>query len=241
MKTLDDSTEWFELRPARVHRDFLTNTYKAHGYHCQPMTHANTHGWEILAPHDIKIRWDGISEGRPDHVEVLEGGNMKNGARFITTGTGNATVTFDFRAIFTTDENHYLLFLPPSNLFLEGLRPMSALLRSDWYRNACYQHSWMITEAHKILTIPAGTPLALIINYPKELLEKTDVVIERATQEEVANVDEYGMHREQYYSSHDHFTWTHWYRDGKNRPDSEPVYEKPYKPRPSTPRCPHAE
>lgn len=241
MKVLDKNTEWLELRPARVQRDFLTNTHKAHGYHCQPMTNANTHGWEILAPHDIKVKWDGIRDGFPDHVEILQGENFEDGRPFLSTGTGNGTITFDFRAIWTTDENHYLFFLPPSNLFIEGFMPMSAILRSDWNRNISFQHSWMITQSDKILTISKGTPLALIINYPKGLLEQTDVVIENATQEETDNLTRYGQDRENFYKNNEIFKWTHWYRDGKNGPDSESVYDKPYKPQPSDPRCRYAE
>lgn len=236
MKTLDPSTEWLDFRAARVQREFLTETHKAHGYHCQPMTNANTHGWEILAPHDIELTWDGIKDSTTNHVKILKGENFENGNKFLDTGTANGTITFDFRAVFETDPDHYLLFLPPSNLFIDGAAPMSALLRSDWYHHNTFQYSWMMTKSDKVVKIPKGTPLVLIINYPKKLLENTEASVRQLNKEELEVLQEYGHRRQKAYEENENFKWLHWYRDGKFNSDSDSVYEKPYKPSPSNPR-----
>jgi len=200
------------------------------------MTNANTHGWEILAPHDIELMWDGISDVESHHVKILKGEHLKNGSPFLTTGTANGTITFDFRAVFETDPNHYLLFLPPSNLFINGVSPMSAVLRSDWYHNTSFQYSWMMRTANEVVKIPKGTPLVLIINYPKDLLEETEVTVRNITQEESDILGKYGAARQEFYHNNEGFNWTHWYRDGKNGPDEESVYDKPVKPSPQNPK-----
>ena len=47
------------LRPASVSRDWMDRIPNRHAYRCLPLNIANSHGWEIGAPCDLEISWDG--------------------------------------------------------------------------------------------------------------------------------------------------------------------------------------
>jgi hypothetical protein len=224
-----------EVRPARVHREYLKNTYNAHGYHCQPMTNANTHGWEILLPHDVEIIWDGVTDSGSEHVKILKGEYLENGMKIADTGTANALITFNLQATVETHPDYYAIISGPPNFFIDGVKPMTGLIRTDWYSHNPIQHSWMITTPNKKITFPKGTPFAFFSIYPKNLLESTKFTVRQMNEEEKREIGKYATERDKFYEAHkDEFKWTHMYRDGKkSMNDPYPQYNKPYRPQPS--------
>ena len=48
-----------EVRPARAKRQWMDDFVDRHAYRCLPLSIANSHGWEVLCPIPVEIRWNG--------------------------------------------------------------------------------------------------------------------------------------------------------------------------------------
>ncbi len=184
-----------EVKPASVRKDFFENTLHSHGYHCQPLTTASMHGWEFILPHDVEVVWDGISNTEKSHVKIIQGEFLKSGRRFLDTSTANSTIAFNLHSFFETDPDHYILLFGPANHFIKGAKPMSALIRSDWYHHNHLQYCWILTTPNKNVFFPKGTPFLTVVNYPKSLLEQTDFFIKDITDEQKNKQLSYGSDR----------------------------------------------
>jgi len=198
LKNLDANIT-YDVRKGSIKRDFLDNTHNAHGYHCQPMTTSNLHGWEFVLKQDVEVIWDGISSTESHHVKILRGEYNPEGKKVVDNTTANATIAFNLDAYIETDQDHYCLFMGPPNHFVKGAKPMSALIRSDWYKTSPLQYCWQITTPNKPVLFPKGTPFLFIMNYPKNLLESTNFAIKQMTEDDRLNIDRYQAERQKYY------------------------------------------
>lgn len=232
LKTLDNNTT-YDVRKGSIKRDFLDNTQNAHGYHCQPMTTANLHGWEFVLREDVEVIWDGISNTESHHVKVLRGEYGSNGKKIVDTTTANATITFNLDAYIQTDEDHYCLLMGPPNHFVQGAKPMSALIRSDWYKTSPLQYCWQITTPNKPVVFSKGTPFLFMLNYPKNLIESTNLLISTMTKEDHDNINSYQNERQKYYQENPG-KFPNMYRKGINSltENSDTFIDKIYKPSP---------
>lgn len=225
------------IKTGSVKRDFLDGTWKSHGYHCQPITTSNLHGWDFILAQDLEVIWDGVSNTEAHHVEILNGNVLPNGVKVAETSTANATVAFNLYCFLETDPDHYLLLSGPPNVFVQGAKPMSALIRSDWYHYMTPQFCWQVTTPNKVVTFKKDQPFLRIINYPKNLIESTSVEISRATPEHNARSHRYGAEREKYYKENPG-EWPFLYKKGKEGlSEGSPVHlDKQYRPRPQDPQ-----
>lgn len=232
---IDPLVDQYEVRSGKNKRDFLDETRDKHGYVCQPMSTIGFHGWEFITPCDVKFIWDGINDEDGSHVKILEG-EFINGCKFVDTGTANGTITFNIGYLLKTDPDHHILMSGAPNTFIDGVTPMDALLQTDWYHWNIPQFCWKIHKANEVITIPKGTPFLFIRNYPKDLLERTDVVIRNATQEEYESMDKYNQLRDSYRSDQAmDWKWHQLYKRGMDYNEVSHL-DKPYKPSPSKPQ-----
>lgn len=232
LKNLDANIT-YDVRKGSIKRDFLDNTHNAHGYHCQPMTTSNLHGWEFVLKQDVEVIWDGISNTESHHVKILQGEYTPEGKKIVDNTTANATIAFNLDAYIETDQDHYCLFMGPPNHFVKGAKPMSALIRSDWYKTSPLQYCWQITTPNKPVLFPKGTPFLFIMNYPKNLLESTNFAIKQMTEDDRLNIDRYQAERQKYYQENPG-KFPNMYRKGVDSlTDSANVFiDKIYKPSP---------
>lgn len=224
-----------EVRPASIKKEFFENTFKAHGYHCQPLTTASMHGWEFILPHDIEVIWDGISNTEGSHVKIIKGEFFESGKKFLDTLTANSTIAFNLNAFFETDEDHYVLLFGPANHFIKGAKPMSALIRSDWYHHNNLQYCWIITTPNKSIVFPKGTPFMTVINYPKNLLEQTNFYIKDITKEQQDKMTLYGQDRSKFYLENPGMKFPMMYKKGVDgfSENSNKYIDKTFKPNPT--------
>lgn len=197
------------------------------------MTTANLHGWEFVLKDDIEVIWDGVSNTESHHVKVLKGAQNINGKRLVETGTANATITFNLDAYIETDPDHYCLFMGPPNYFVNGAKPMSALVRSDWYKTSPLQYCWQLTTPNKPVLFPKGTPFLFILNYPKNLLETTSFSISKITQQDRDKMNAYQEERQKYYKENPG-KFPNMYRKGVDSMGDSPTkfIDKVFKPSP---------
>lgn len=232
LKTLDKNIT-FDVRKGNLKKDFLDNTQNAHGYHCQPLTTVGLHGWEFILKDDLEVIWDGISNTEPDHVKILKGRYSKNGNSIVDTATANATIAFNLSLFIETDPDHYVILMGPPNHFVQGAKPMTAIIRSDWYKNSALQYCWQLTTPNKPILFKGGDPFLFIMNYPKNLLENTSFSIKQMSLEEKNKINQYHEERNKYYKENPG-KFANMYRKGVDglTDQANKFLDKPFKPNP---------
>jgi len=232
LKRFEHNLSSYDFRAASIKRDWLDETYKSHGYMCQPVSTAGLNGWEFVLKNDIKVIWDGVSSSDKSHVTVTEGALDPDGGLFVDTGAGHATINFNINAIIETDPDHHVWLTGAPNIFIDGIQPMTVLLQSDWYHHNSIQYAWKITRPNTEITIPAGTPFMFMMIYPKGLVEQTKVTVSKFPDEDLPRLDNYGEMRNNFYAENEPWKWSQFYKRGVG-PFNEKHLDKPFRPCPS--------
>jgi hypothetical protein len=139
-----------------VKRDWMEDTVDRHAYNCFPVSLANQLGWGISFPEDISFIWDGISDSSPDHVKIL------TGEKYCHTNRANGTISFRTGLTFKTEKETTTLIMPVPNQFIDGAQAFTTLLTTSFF-SGDVPVVWRITSPGKVITIPAGTPIAAIV------------------------------------------------------------------------------
>jgi hypothetical protein len=137
-------------------RGWMDNTSDRHAYQCFPVTLGNTVGWGLSLPEDVSFIWDGVLGPHDHHVRVL------SGQKYVHTGRGQATVSFNLGVVFKTDENVSLLTMPAPNVFIDGAQCFTTVMSTSFYSSPL-PVAWTVTRPNEVITIPAGTPLCSIV------------------------------------------------------------------------------
>lgn len=200
-------TETATVEPLQVTRDWMDATPEKHAYHCFPVTQANTVGWTISMPVDVKFIWNGINDTSGSNVTILEGDHL------VYTGRGQSSVSFNTNLLFRSDNNISLLTMTPPNYFNPDYEVIGSVISTSFFRNPLPLAIKALTP-NKEITIKAGTPIATIL--PISLSELKDSVIEvkKFPQEEM---HEWNEKNKAYGDAAQVFStkgqWTDWYRD----------------------------
>lgn len=153
-----------------IKRDWMDSTYDRHAYHCFPVTLTNGLGWGISFPEDISFIWDGVFDSTPDHIKIL------SGEKYVSTGRGQATVSFNTGLLFRTDEDMSLLTMPVPNQFIPGAMAFTTLISTSFYRGEL-PIAWMVTSPNIEIIIPAGTPIAAVMPISIGELQKQELLV----------------------------------------------------------------
>ena len=143
------------IEPLSAKRDWMEATFDKHAYRCLPVTLTNQLGWAISFPEDITFMWDGQISTSGEHVKVLAG------EKYIQTGRGQATVSFETGLVFRTPENYSLLTYNVPNMFMEGVSPYTTIISSSFFEGPL-PVAWKITKAFVPITIKANQPVAAV-------------------------------------------------------------------------------
>lgn len=150
------------IEPLSAKRDWMEATFDKHAYRCLPVTLTNQLGWAISFPEDITFMWDGQISTSGEHVKVLAG------EKYIQTGRGQATVSFETGLVFRTPENYSLLTYNVPNMFMEGVAPYTTIISSSFFEGPL-PVAWKVTKPFVPITIKAGQPVAAV--FPISLTE----------------------------------------------------------------------
>lgn len=150
------------IEPLSAKRDWMEATFDKHAYRCLPVTLTNQLGWAISFPEDITFMWDGQISTSGEHVKVLAG------EKYVQTGRGQATVSFETGLVFRTPENYSLLTYNVPNMFMEGVSPYTTIISSSFFEGPL-PVAWKVTKPFVPITIKAGQPVAAV--FPISLTE----------------------------------------------------------------------
>ena len=172
----NDVVEYPIINQGKKKRPLFDESVDGAMYNCDPMSVANIHGWDFTLPHDVVVQWDGVMDDDLGHMSILEG-ELYNGEKVVSSDSGMGIVTFFFNCFVETDKDHYLLLNGPSNYSIEGTYPLNAIWRSDYYNYYQLFFCWKVTKSNEPVLFKKGTTVMSMINYPKNLLESTNIQI----------------------------------------------------------------
>lgn len=168
-----------ELRPARARRDWMDAFPERHAYRCLPLAIANSFGWEVLSPCDLRIDYDGgmrtesirvsAEDGFP-HVEQLAASNFTRGILTLHTGF-----------IFRTEPGWALLVGGPANEPKDGMYPLTGVVETDWLPYP-FTMNWQLLRPGTF-RIRKGEPYCTVVPVLLDPVAATDVEILEATEE----------------------------------------------------------
>lgn len=200
-------TETATVEPLQVTRDWMDATPEKHAYHCFPVTQANTVGWTIAMPIDIKFIWNGINDTSGSNITILEGDSL------VYTGRGQSSVSFNTNLLFRSDNNISLLTMTPPNYFNPDYEVIGSVISTSFFRNPLPLAIKALTP-NKEITIPAGTPIATILPISLSQLKDSVIEVKKFPQEEMHEWNEknkaYGDAAQVLSTKGE---WTDWYRD----------------------------
>jgi hypothetical protein len=150
------------IEPLTGKRQWMDETAENFAYRCFPLSLSNQLGWSLSFPEDITFMWDGQISTSGEHVKVLAG------EKYIQTGRGQATVSFETGLVFRTPENYSLLTYNVPNMFMEGVSPYTTIISSSFFEGPL-PVAWKVTKPFVPITIKAGQPVAAV--FPISLTE----------------------------------------------------------------------
>ncbi|MEO1708540.1 MAG: DUF6065 family protein [Pseudomonadota bacterium] len=148
-----------EIRPGRRDREWMNAHPERFPYRCLPLTMANSTGWEILCPFDIKLVWNGgprkedlflFSKERPDAISSFADSHFTRGI-----------VTFHTGHLFRTPPGWGLLAMGAPNYVKDGIAPLTGLIETDWLPFP-FTMNWQMTRPGEV-TFEKGEPFCFIM------------------------------------------------------------------------------
>ena len=150
-----------EIVPGRSQREWMDAFPDRHPYRCLPLTMANSTGWEILCPMDIKIIWDG---GEHDYsLKLFTTGNPAAIPSFADSHFRRGIVTFHTGHLFRTPPGWGLWVSGPPNYFKDGIAPLTGLVETDWLPFP-FTMNWQMTRPGEV-TFKKGEPFCFIMPF----------------------------------------------------------------------------
>ena len=151
-------------------RDWMDNTFDGHAYRCFPLSIANQLGFSFSYPKDITVEWDGNDSSEGHHIKVLEG------AEYVDTGRGTATLIFLLGWRFVTEPNVTTLFYGPPNYIKDGASPLTNLISTSFYKNEP-PVSWKITKPNTPITFKAHEPIMCALPLSLSALNESEITL----------------------------------------------------------------
>jgi len=136
-----------EMIPARSRRDWMDNSPDRYAYRCLPLTMANSTGWEILCPFELRLEWNGNNS--KESLKLSSPDRKANVAAFATSHFGQGIVTFHTGYLFRTPPGWAVWTMGPPNAPKDGLQALTGLVETDWLPFP-FTMNWKMTRPGRV-------------------------------------------------------------------------------------------
>jgi hypothetical protein len=167
-----------EVRPARAKRQWMDDFVDRHAYRCLPLSIANSHGWEVLCPIPVEIRWNGGM--KVEDIQVIGLKELPDGApidHFCRSNFSRGIITFHLDYVIETEPEWGILATGPFNDPKDGASPLTGVIESDWLPYP-FTMNWQLTRPG-IVRFEEGEPFCFILPVPLRILPETELQIHR--------------------------------------------------------------
>jgi hypothetical protein len=145
----------------------MDETVNGFAYRCLPLDIANVHGWCILNSVPFTAQWNG--ENGLDAIRIeytdIEGMQMRASSHF-----GYGILTFHVNGLFRTDPGFDLWVAGPTNMFKDGIQPMSGVIETDWAPST-FTMNWRFTRKHTPIAFERHEPICMFFPVQRGLIE----------------------------------------------------------------------
>jgi hypothetical protein len=122
-----------ELVPCTQERAWMDAFPDRHAYRCLPLSIANTHGWELLAPGGFEVTWNGGPRTSDLTVRALERfPDRMPVEHFAVSNFGRGVVTLHTGYVFRTPPGWNLFATGVFNEPRPGISPLVGIIETDW-------------------------------------------------------------------------------------------------------------
>ena len=155
------------IQPASARRDWMDASPESFAYRCLPLSIANSHGWDILAPGGCEVVWNGGPAAEDVTVRPDPGVSAR---RTPVALFGLGTVTFHVEGIFRTPPGWNLWAAGPPNVVKDGASPLSGLIETDW-SPFTFTMNWKLTRPHHPVRFEANEPICFVFPVERAVIE----------------------------------------------------------------------
>lgn len=118
------------IRPALSTRAWMDGVMDNHAYRCLPLSIANSHGWDILAPYAVTAEWNG--EPHPRGLVLRRDDGSAPPPHQVASHFGYGIVTFHLGYLFRTEPGWDLVASGPANQPKDGIAALTGIMEADW-------------------------------------------------------------------------------------------------------------
>jgi hypothetical protein len=178
--------------PLPSKREWMKNSS---GLNCPPMMLGNTLGWYYGLEEDITFNWNG--DNTPGSVKIINTNTGEPVNNSIANNNfGEGVITFGgTRGHFETSDGYSLFISGPSNMWIDGIHPCTAIVETDWSAFP-FPMNWKITKINENIYIPKDYPIMCFI--PIKISDFEEFKIEykdASTWEKIDQVDIFNQNR----------------------------------------------
>lgn len=156
------------IRPAPYERDWMDATDSRYAYRCLPLTIANAHGWEILAPTGFSAWWNG--DRGVSAITII---SDQPGTKPAVSHFGYGVLTFHISAVFRTEPGYDLMVQGPINRPKDAIAPLSGLVETDW-TSATFTMNWQFTRPNTVIRFELDEPFCHVFPARRGELERIE-------------------------------------------------------------------
>ena len=148
-----------ELKPARVRRDWMDAFPERHAYRCLPLAIANSFGWEVLSPCDLRIDYDGGYGA--EAIKIAAEDDYPLVGHFAMSNFTRGVLTLHTGYIFRTEPGWSLLATGPINEPKSFMSPLTGVIETDWLPYP-FTMNWQLMRAGSF-RLKKGEPFCNIV------------------------------------------------------------------------------
>lgn len=172
--------ECYALRPdapkivaAPMRRYWMEDFIDRHAYRCLPMAIANSYGWEILAPCNFIVDWDG-TPGQ-SALRCFTRDAYPHLDHFAQSNFGRGIATFHTGYMFRTPPGWQLMVTGPLNRPKRNIVALSGVVETDWLPYPFTMNWQMMSRGGA--SFQKDEPFCLVYPVPEGMLQRVQPVV----------------------------------------------------------------
>jgi len=167
---IDESSSNMEIRKGNRQRNWMDDTISKYAYRCLPLTIANCTGWDLYAPCDFIVSWNG-----GNHQSDMTINYEKDDMHFCGSGFGCGILTFHSGYIFKTSPEWNIMCTAPINEVIDWATPLTGIVET-WWLNFTFTINWKLNKPGTYKH-DCKIPVARIIPIPHNPIIETSMCV----------------------------------------------------------------
>ena len=160
-----------KIIPAPHERDWMNATEDGFAYRCLPLDIANAHGWFILNTVAFVAEWDGGYLLDSVTIQPVESESSSN--HIAISHFGHGILTFHINGLFRTEPGFDLFVTGPSNMFKDGIQPLTGVVETDW-SPFTFTMNWRFTRKLMPVAFERDEPICMIYPVVRGVIESVE-------------------------------------------------------------------